>query len=51
MTAAQKSAADVNGDDKVDAKDASSILAYYALVSTASGDIPSMKEFMTPKQT
>ena len=35
---------------KVDAKDASSILTYYALVSTASGDFPTMKEFMAPKK-
>lgn len=41
---------DVNEDGKIDAKDASSILAYYALVSTSSADIPTMKEFMAPKQ-
>ena len=50
LTEKQRKAADVNSDGKVDAKDASSILAYYALVSTASGDIPSMKEYMTQKQ-
>ena len=50
LTEKQHKAADVNSDGKVDAKDASSILAYYALVSTASGDIPSMKEYMTQKQ-
>ena len=35
----------------VDAKDASSILAYYAFVSTASGDVPSLKDFVTNKAT
>ena len=42
--------ADVNTDGKVDEKDASSILTYYVLVSTSSGDIPTMKEFMAPKK-
>ena len=46
-----RAAADVNNDGKIDAKDASSILAYYALVSTAAGGIPTIKEFMTSKQT
>ena len=51
LTEEQRKAANVNGDDKVDAKDASSILAYYAFVSTASGNIPTLKEFMAPKQS
>ena len=50
LTEKQRKAADVNADGKVDAKDASAILAYYAFVSTSSGDIPSMKEYMTQKQ-
>lgn len=50
LTEKQHKAADVNNDGKVDAKYASAILAYYAFVSTASGDIPSMKEYMTQKQ-
>ena len=40
---------DVNCDGIVDAKDASCVLAYYALVSTAEGDIPRLKEFTAPK--
>jgi hypothetical protein len=50
FTEKQRKAANVNGDDKIDAKDASAILAYYALVSTSSGDIPTMKEFMAQKK-
>ena len=49
LTEKQHKAADVNADGKVDAKDASSILAYYAMASTASGDVPSLKEYMTGK--
>jgi len=46
----QRKAANVNGDDKIDAKDASAILAYYAMASTMEGDVPTMKEFMASKQ-
>ena len=49
LTEAQRTAADVNDDGKIDAKDASAVLAYYALVSTASGDIPTLLEFARPK--
>jgi hypothetical protein len=46
----QRMAANVNGDEKTDAKDASAILAYYAMASTAEGVVPTMKEFMTLNQ-
>jgi hypothetical protein len=36
----------VNGDALVDAKDASAILAYYALASTSEGSVPSLEEFL-----
>ena len=49
LSDAQKSAANVNGDDKIDAKDASFILSYYAMASTATGDVPTMAEFMASK--
>ena len=39
----------VNGDDKIDAKDASFILSYYAMASTATGEVPTMAEFMASK--
>lgn len=42
--------ANVNFDNNIDAKDASFILYYYAFASTSTGDIPSMKRFMTSKQ-
>jgi hypothetical protein len=45
----QKAAANVNGDDKIDAKDASAVLSYYAMASTATGDVPSMEEFMSSR--
>ena len=45
----QKAAANVNNDDKIDAKDASFILAYYAMASTATGDVPTMTEYMAAK--
>ena len=38
--------ADVNGDGKIDAKDASLILAYYSLVSTSNGAVPTLKEYI-----
>ena len=50
FTEKQRKAANVNGDDKIDAKDASAILAYYAMASTAAGDVPTMKEFMDAKK-
>ena len=37
LTEAETTAADINSDGIVDAKDASCVLAYYALVSTAEG--------------
>ncbi|MDO4862674.1 MAG: dockerin type I domain-containing protein [Ruminococcus sp.] len=46
FTEKQKLAANVNFDSKIDAKDASFILAYYAMASTASGDVPTMMEYM-----
>ena len=49
FTSTQMKAAEVNGDGKIDAKDASFILAYYAMVSTATGDVPSMSEYMSNK--
>ena len=50
LTKAQKEAADVNNDGKIDAKDSSFILSYYAFASTAAGDVPTLKEYMTPKE-
>ncbi len=50
LTEEQKKVADVNSDGRIDAKDASTILAYYALVSTSTGDIPTLKEFAAPKE-
>ena len=38
LTAAQKAAADVNKDGKVDSKDASIMLAYYSYLSTGGTD-------------
>jgi hypothetical protein len=49
FTASQKQAADVNADTKIDAKDASFILSYYAMASTATGEVPTMEEFMKSK--
>ena len=49
FTEAQKNAANVNSDALIDAKDASYILAYYAAASTATGDIPSLAEYMAAK--
>jgi len=50
FTASQKQAADVNADNKIDAKDASFILSYYALASTATGDVPTMNEYMSTRK-
>lgn len=50
FTASQKQAADVNADNKIDAKDASFILSYYALASTATGDVPTMSEYMSTRK-
>lgn len=47
LTEAQKAAADVNDDGKIDAKDSSYILSYYAFASTAAGDVPTLKEYLT----
>lgn len=41
---------DVNDDGKIDAKDASAILSYYALASTAEGDIPTLEEYLAPEE-
>ncbi|MDO4863145.1 MAG: dockerin type I domain-containing protein, partial [Ruminococcus sp.] len=49
FTENQEKAAEVNGDGKIDAKDASAILAYYAMVSTATGDVPSLSEYLKNK--
>ena len=49
FTEAQKNAANVNSDALIDAKDASYILAYYVAASTATGDIPSLAEYMAAK--
>ncbi|MBR4362714.1 MAG: leucine-rich repeat protein [Ruminococcus sp.] len=49
FTEAQISAANVNDDTLIDAKDASFILAYYAMASTASGEVPTMSEYMSAK--
>ena len=46
FTDAQRSAADVNSDGIIDSSDASSILAYYAMASTATGEVPTMAEYM-----
>ncbi len=40
---------DPNGDGRVDAKDASTVLAYYALISTATGEVHTLEEFARPK--
>ncbi|MCR5015751.1 MAG: hypothetical protein K6A75_04165 [Ruminococcus sp.] len=39
-----------NRDGRIDAKDASAVLAYYALASTATGDVPTLREFMLLKK-
>ena len=44
MTAEQKTAANVNGDALIDAKDASSVLSYYSYVST--GGDKELSEFL-----
>ena len=46
FTNTQQLAGDVNFDGKIDAKDASYILSYYAYVSTTTGQIEGMKEYM-----
>lgn len=46
FTDAQRAAADVNSDSIIDSSDASSILAYYAMASTATGEVPTMAEYM-----
>ena len=50
LTEDQRAAGDVNSDRKIDAKDASAILAYYSLVSTSSGDVPALIDFARTKQ-
>ena len=42
----QKAAADVNHDGSINAVDASSILAYYAYVSTAKEEVLSIEAFL-----
>ncbi|MCR4889220.1 MAG: carbohydrate ABC transporter substrate-binding protein [Ruminococcus sp.] len=37
---------DINGDEKIDAKDASVILSYYSYLSTTSENVMSLEEFM-----
>lgn len=44
LTEKQRRVADVNGDGKVDAKDASAILAFYSFLQT--GGSGTMKEYM-----
>ena len=46
LTEEEKAAANVNADEKIDAKDASFILSYYSLASTSSEEVPSMEEYM-----
>jgi len=41
---------DSNRDGIIDAKDASAVLTYYALASTATGDVPTLREFMLLKK-
>ena len=49
FTDRQKLEANVNSDSKIDAKDASMVLVYYAMASTSEGNIPTMREYMTTK--